>query len=72
MNMDNGVQSYATGTAEVEIHFPNKDCAYRWCWLFLKYEENYKRYSCRLTGEWILDPYHQIGAECPLKFKKEE
>ena len=51
----NGVSSYKKGKTEVEINFPNGDIACRWCWLFLKYEENYKRYSCRLTSEWILD-----------------
>ena len=70
--MNNGVPFYTHGTTDVTIHFPNGDEACRWCWLFLKYEENYKRYSCKLTREWILDPIHCIGEKCPLKIKKEE
>ncbi len=70
--MNNGVPFYTHGTTDVTIHFPNGDEACRWCWLFLKYEENYKRYSCKLTKEWILDPIHCRGAKCPLKIKKEE
>ena len=70
--MNNGVPFYTHGTTDVTIHFPNGDEACRWCWLFLKYEENYKRYSCKYTGEWILDPIHCRGAKCPLKIKKEE
>ena len=70
--MINGVDHYTHGTAEVTIHFPNGDEACRWCWLFLKYEENYKRYSCKLKKEWILDPIHFRGEKCPLKIRREE
>ena len=70
--MNNGVSNYTHGTTEITIHFPNGDEVCHWCWLFLKYEENYKRYSCKYTGEWILDPIHCRGAKCPLKIKKEE
>ncbi len=70
--MNNGVPFYTHGTTDVTIHFPNGDEACRWCWLFLKYEENYKRYSCKYTREWILDPIHCRGAKCPLKIKREE
>lgn len=65
-----GVSSYKKGKTEVEINFPNDDVACRWCWLFLKYEDNYKRYSCRLTNEWILDPLNCVGEQCPLKIKE--
>ncbi len=67
---NNGVSSYKKGKTEVEINFPNGDIACRWCWLFLKYEENYKRYSCRLTSEWILDPLNCVGEQCPLKIEE--
>ena len=68
----NGVSHYTHGTTEVTINFPNGDEVCRWCWVFLKYEENYKRYSCKKTGEWILDPIHCIGEKCPLKIRREE
>ena len=64
--MPNVVTHYARGQAVVDVFFPNGDVACKWCSLFLRYEEPFKRYSCRLTGEWILDPAHECGAKCPL------
>lgn len=37
----------------------------------LKYEKYFNRYSCLLTGEWILEPMHEIGEHCPLQFSSE-
>ena len=68
----NGVESYVTGTVEVPVHFPEGKVACCWCPLFCRFEENFKRYSCRLTHEWIPDPFHMIGGQCPLKFKEDE
>ena len=68
--MINGVDRYTHGTMKLTINFPNGDKACHWCWPFLKYEENYKRYSCKYTGEWILDPIHCIGEKCPLKMEE--
>lgn len=70
--MTGRVDYYAVGTADVSIYFPQGDVACHWCHLFLRYEEAYRRYSCRLTGEWILEPWNEIGQKCPLKIKKEE
>ena len=63
----NGVTRYTNGTVQITVHFPQDHVQCRYCPLFLKYEEAYKRYSCRLTHEWIFDPGHQIGEQCPLK-----
>lgn len=68
----NGVISYATGTVNVAVHFPNQKIQCQWCPLFLRYEDAFKRYSCRLTGEWIPDPFHQIGERCPLTFQDQK
>lgn len=67
----NAVLSYTHMAAQTVIHFPNGDEVCRWCHLFLRYEDAYKRYSCRLTGEWILDPLNERGALCPLKTGEE-
>lgn len=64
--------SYVTGQTTVAVHFPNGDCVCRWCPLFLRYEEAYRRYSCRLSGEWILDPVHERGTRCPLAMEEDE
>ena len=66
-----GVRFYTDGEATVTTHFPENDVVCRWCHLFLRYEEAFKRYSCRLTNEWILDPSNEIGQRCPLKFKED-
>lgn len=60
------VLEYTKGVASVDIFFPNNEVACKWCYLFLRYEENFKRYSCRLTEEWIPDPFRMIGGKCPL------
>lgn len=70
-SIERGVSKYTNGKAMTTIYFPNGNNVCRWCHLFLKYEENYKRYSCRLTGEWILDPLNERGTNCPLKIEEE-
>lgn len=70
--MPNGVLEYAHGQVVVDVYFPNRQCVCKWCPLFLRYEEAFKRYSCRLTGEWILDPAHEIGAKCPIVMERKD
>lgn len=69
--MKNGVSFYTHGSARIVVHFPEGDECCRWCPLFLRYEENFKRYSCRLTGEWIIEPQHERGEQCPLEMGDE-
>jgi hypothetical protein len=68
MPIKNGVSKYASGTASVTVFFPDEKVCCNYC-LFCKYEDSYKRYSCRITDEWLLYPFHGIGANCPLKFE---
>lgn len=70
--MKNGVSYYTKGYAVVDINFPEDQVCCKWCPLFLRYEDNFRRYSCRLTGEWILDPMHGIGSQCPIDFYEKE
>lgn len=72
MAKSNGVDFYTKGQVVTEINFPNDDIACRWCHLYLRYEENFKRYSCKLTGEWIIDPIHCIGNRCPIVLEVKE
>ena len=67
----NGVTSYATAYINLPVSFPDGKVACCYCKLFCRYEENFKRYSCRLTEEWLLNPFITIGERCPLEFKKE-
>jgi hypothetical protein len=75
--LDNGVKGYLTGSITINVHFPidhkgklHKCCKY--CDKFCRYEQNYNRYSCKLTGEWLFDIEHEIGLNCPLKFEEEK
>ena len=65
-----GIPYYTALTAPITVHFPIDKVQCNYCSLFCRYEENFKRYSCRLTGEWLLDPFHAVGDECPLKGTK--
>lgn len=68
----NGVDWYTSGVASVEIHFPEDKVCCANCVPFCRFEEAFKRYSCRATGEQLLYPFVTIGAMCPIKFKEEK
>lgn len=67
---ENGIAFYEDARAHVDVHFPEGHIACQYCRLFCRYEENFKRYSCRLTDEWLLDPMHNVGRMCPLDFSE--
>lgn len=62
-----GIPYYTALTTPVTVHFPVDAVHCQYCNLFCRYEESFKRYSCRLTGEWLLDPFHDTGDKCPLR-----
>ncbi len=62
----NGVDYYTKGTVTVNVSFPEDKIACQWCPLFLRYEKDYTRYSCRLTHEWLLYPFTRVGELCPI------
>lgn len=67
-----GVPWYTSGVAHVEVHFPeNKVCCAN-CIPFCRYEEAFKRFSCRATGEQLLYPFTTTGAMCPIVFNNKE
>jgi len=63
------VTYYAKANVGVSVNFPEGDISCRWCKLFCRYEDSFKRYSCRLTDEWLLNPFKEIGFNCPLIFE---
>lgn len=67
-----GTPYYTSGVATVDVHFPEDRVCCANCVPFCRYEEAFKRYSCRATGEQILFPFQQRGAQCPIVFNKEE
>lgn len=68
--MENGIYWYDKAVAHVPVFFPEGKRTCQYCKLFCRYEENFKRYSCRLTDEWLLDPMHNVGWMCPLDFSE--
>jgi hypothetical protein len=70
MASKSGVDSYAKGIASLNIYFPESKICCNYC-LLCRYEEAYKRYSCRATDEWLLNPFIGIGEQCVIKFKEE-
>lgn len=67
----NGVKWYATGTAEINVHFPEGDICCKWC-PFCRSESDLGRFWCRLTHNMIYNPYVDISENCPIKFESEE
>ena len=59
---------YSTGT--VKIHLPKEKRVCQYC-VMLRYEESYKRFSCRISGEWIFDPFNGIPEHCPITWGDE-
>ena len=64
---EDGIPFYTEMEANVRVYFPCEHVTCNYCQLFCRYEENFKRYSCRLTGEWLIDPFHCVGEKCPLR-----
>jgi hypothetical protein len=64
---EKGVRCYTSGELRFAVHFPEGEVICRWC-PYIRYEEHYKRYSCRITGRWVFDPMNNIGEHCPVEF----
>ena len=66
----NGIQYYTSLSLEMLVHFPEGQATCQYCKLFCRYEENFKRYSCRITEEWLINPFKERGKFCPLNALK--
>jgi hypothetical protein len=67
-NFENGVASYITGYATVEVHFPvdkrgNSDVSCNQCPYFGRSSK-----TCQLNKEVVHFPEKYIGYKCPLSF----
>lgn len=71
MDFPDGIRFYTARTATIDVYFPEGHEACQFCRLFCRYEDSFKRYSCRLTDEWLLDPIHERGRLCPLAGNEE-
>lgn len=72
MQEGRGVKNYTKAEAVIDVYFPAGQVCCKYCPLFLKYEKYFNRYSCVLSGEWLLDPMNEVGESCPLKILKKE
>ena len=70
--MEGQILWYEDATAHVDVFFPEGHIACQYCKLFCRYEENFQRYSCRLTDEWLIGVKQGVGRMCPLIFDKGE
>lgn len=71
MNPKSQVTYYTTGTAEVDIHFPEDDTRCVWC-PFCRDEQSLRRYWCRLTNRVVTNPdAFGLPMFCPIKFNEE-
>lgn len=66
MASGNGVAWYTKKIAHIPVYFPEDKVCCAQCVLFCRYEEAYRRYSCRLTYEPLLHPFDEVGHKCPL------
>ena len=71
MEFPDDVRFYTARVVQIDVYFPEGHEACQFCRLFCRYEDSFRRYSCRLTDEWLLDPFHDRGRLCPL-IKKED
>ena len=62
-----GTREYLTCEWPVLVCVPEKYPYCKYCINWCKYEPNFNRHSCRLTGEWLFDTEHEIGELCPLR-----
>ena len=63
---EDGVRFYTEKQAVISVYFPEGHETCQYCRPFCRYEDSFKRYSCRLTDEWLIDPMHTKGKLCPL------
>ena len=68
----NAVLWYTGGIAHVSVAFPEDRVRCSECKVFCRYEEAFRRYSCRATGEQLLYPFDTIGALCPIEFDQNQ
>ena len=65
-----GIQEFEALYLTDPFWFPKGKKVCRYCLIGCRYEEDFKRFSCRFTGEWLLEPFKERGHFCPLKEKK--
>ena len=69
--MSKGAQYFTQGTLWYTLSFPEDKVRCQYC-PCCRYEEALKRYSCRLTGEWLVYPFQCVGRQCPIGFEEKE
>lgn len=69
--MVNCVTFYKTGTAYVDVHFPNGETVCRWC-PYVRYDESLRRHRCLFSGEYLPFPMNNRGDHCPIHFEIED
>jgi hypothetical protein len=61
---------YDCGVIVMDIALPHKAPYCQYCSM-IKTEEFLKRFTCRVTGEYLLYPFTSRGKQCPIQFKED-
>lgn len=64
---DGNCSEYMPGTISIKWTLPARHPYCKHCQKFLRYDHIYKRYTCSLTDEILLDISYTRGKSCPLK-----
>ena len=64
-----GIQEFEALYLTDPFWFPKGKKVCRYCLIGCRYEEDFKRFSCRFTGEWLLEAFKERGHFCALKEK---
>jgi len=62
-----GVAEYITAQAQVTVALPKKRPACQYCVAWCRYERDFDRYTCRITGEPLFEITKNIGLLCPVR-----
>lgn len=68
---ETGVKYYTTGTARVQVYFPEDLVNCLQC-KFCRAEKELRRYRCMLTDDIVFAPDFGVGENCPIEFEEEK
>lgn len=66
------VLEYLTAETTATVRLPKSRPVCKYCVAWLRYERDFDRYSCRLTGELLFDVAKTVGLMCPIRRKQDE
>jgi len=72
MDLDfTGINVFRYGTGKVKASLPDRKPYCQYC-RWIRHNYGLDRAECVLTGEFLLEFKHSIGAECPIEWDGKE